>query len=461
MLSRLAGAAIASTLTLCLMCTAIPAFAYRVRTPVAFSPDGKVLTSGIGSWIYVWEFPSGRLLHILKEHSDTISALVFAPSGEYLASAAEGSPIIVWNARTGQMQRKIVGPAMGVDHLAIDPTGHFLFAANDGIIQKIHFKTGDLVLNFNFTGSPTRYIEDLAVDLSGRYLYSGGYKSINWWNTSSGTLIRTLRPDANTTFSLAVHPSGSSLISGHSDGRLRIWDLPSGHLNRVIEVTSYRGEWITFIQVSRDGRYIVARHGDVGASITVWEYETGKLVSKIRLRKYEPYPAIAINPSSEFVAALDDSLLVWKIQDGSIYRNLMNATVESAPPPVAVPSREAGGRSTNSQPQVPTESERSPARPGTGLDTAPWLQSALKWTTKFLAVLASMLALIYAVWWTMQRIPQVRPHASRVAISLFVSIGSALVTSVIAFFLWGSPETASVAGVLMMIVAHYLFKDSA
>jgi WD40 repeat protein len=86
---------------------------------------------------------------------------------------------------------------------------------------------------------------------------------------------------------LAWSPSGELLISGDSDGRLRWWDLQSGHCVRVQE--GHRGA-VQGLKVSPDGSRL-ASCGDDGA-ILLWNLHSGEHLQT--LRRDRPYERLNI-----------------------------------------------------------------------------------------------------------------------------------------------------------------------
>jgi WD40 repeat protein len=72
---------------------------------VAFSPDGRLLascTGPAGSTGVVWDIIEGRELFQLKGHTGSIEAIRFSPDGRRLATVGMDDAVKVWDASTGQ-----------------------------------------------------------------------------------------------------------------------------------------------------------------------------------------------------------------------------------------------------------------------------------------------------------------------------------------------------------------------
>ena len=71
-------------------------------TSVAFSPDGnQIVTAGGELTARVWNAATGRLLYVLRAHSNRVRAAVFSPNGDWLLTTASGAAGI-WDAATRQ-----------------------------------------------------------------------------------------------------------------------------------------------------------------------------------------------------------------------------------------------------------------------------------------------------------------------------------------------------------------------
>lgn len=114
-------------------------YAAKVRQ-LAWHRGSRWLAAGGGDAISVWDCsgrgPEGRMPTVLEWHPDFISALVYQPGGDWLASGARDGSIAIW-APT-QRQSLISGGKIssGVTQLAWSPDNRLLAAAGeDGEIQ--------------------------------------------------------------------------------------------------------------------------------------------------------------------------------------------------------------------------------------------------------------------------------------------------------------------------------------
>ena len=151
----------------------------RVRR-IAFSPDGRHLTSGSSDrTVRIWDLESGES-RVLEGHAGGVNSIAFSPDGRQLASGSSDRTLRVWDLASGE-SRVLRGHAGGVNSVAFSPDG--------------------------------------------RYFASGSTdRTVRIWDIENGE-SRVLRGHADWIRSVAFSPDGMRLASGSSDRTVRIWDI--------------------------------------------------------------------------------------------------------------------------------------------------------------------------------------------------------------------------------------------
>jgi WD40 repeat protein len=70
---------------------------YRGIGCLAFSPDGKRLAGGKAQNLAIWDAATGRRLHYLRWHSNSIESVAYSPDGKWLASGDRDREIKLWD----------------------------------------------------------------------------------------------------------------------------------------------------------------------------------------------------------------------------------------------------------------------------------------------------------------------------------------------------------------------------
>jgi WD40 repeat protein len=89
-------------------------------------------------------------------------------------------------------------------------------------------------------------------------------------------LLHSLPQVGESLLCMQLMPGGQQLLSGHKDGKLRLWDLPEGRLRRVLE--SDAGE-LKALAVSSRGRYAIA--ADEKYTLRLWDLVSGECIQTI------------------------------------------------------------------------------------------------------------------------------------------------------------------------------------
>ncbi len=78
---------------------------------IAFHPKGHLMAvSGTGGQIYVYDYPSGSLVHTLSGHHIAVGSLQFIENGRYLLSLGFEHSIKLWDSVTWRETRSILTP---------------------------------------------------------------------------------------------------------------------------------------------------------------------------------------------------------------------------------------------------------------------------------------------------------------------------------------------------------------
>ena len=202
---------------------------------MAFSPDGRVLVTGKeGGVVQAWSFPDMELVRNIKL-GGTINSVTFTRDGRYLALAGHPNNVWVLEADDFEIVHTLEGfPGVAAISVRIaDDKGLIAAGQIGGYVSVWDLKSGELVSRFNHTGYK---VEAVCWTNDGNYLLAAGLNEhIRVVRTvdlgMENVPVAHLSPPAGRTEYLDFAPNGSSLVSAHEDGTVRLWLWKSGDLD--------------------------------------------------------------------------------------------------------------------------------------------------------------------------------------------------------------------------------------
>ncbi|MCP4696239.1 MAG: PQQ-binding-like beta-propeller repeat protein [Gammaproteobacteria bacterium] len=216
----------------------------------------------------VWNLKTGRSTHPLKgamgDHA------LFAPDDKTLfVWGGNARPPGFWNARNGSLLTHLDLKSAGwsgkhvaeedalaerlnqVDAAAFNLDGRQLFTLHSDGMRRWSVTDGRME---KFWQHNLPLAVDLDISADGRLALSGG-TALHLWDLQKGRMVRTFANDQPRITRLLL--GDHSLLSHHVDGRIRIWGLDDGALQRTLSV---RGKEL---HLSPDRRWGVL-HNDTG-----------------------------------------------------------------------------------------------------------------------------------------------------------------------------------------------------
>jgi len=185
---------------------------------VAFSPDGRyALTGSFDNAARLWDVETGQEVHVFT-HPAAVFGVTFSPDGRYILTGSFFDRTTrLWDLReTGREVRQFPGYAGFVNGLSFSPDGKTIItAAEETTSQLWEVETGQPLERF--PGDVGRFSAD------GKYLLTGGLKTVNLWDRATGEQLRTFSV-SNNLWSVELSPDGHSILIGGSDQFAQLWD---------------------------------------------------------------------------------------------------------------------------------------------------------------------------------------------------------------------------------------------
>jgi WD40 repeat protein len=160
-------------------------------------------------------------------------------------------------------------------------TGRVYFGGSDFAVSELDLDKDKPVVKE--LGRHASYVTSLA--LAGTSLISGGYDGrLNWWNTETGSHVRSVDAHRRWIRHLAATPDGTLLASVADDMVCRLWDVATGRLIRELrghaETTPHHFPSMLYAcAISPDGRHLAT--GDKVGHIVLWDPQSGEQIATL------------------------------------------------------------------------------------------------------------------------------------------------------------------------------------
>lgn len=283
-----------------------------------FSDDGRSLASaGLRSpAVLVWDVSSGHLMRTLQGRTITPQGIALCSDGVHLACAGNDATIQVWDMTHDPESRSLNEPGH-VYSIAFAPDSSYLAAA---------LVDGTVVLHDAVSGQVTRKLEghkgavlSVAIDRDGRRAATGGYDhTVRIWDLATGRQLHRMEGHGDAIHVVAFSADGKTVASASRDRTARLWDVETGR-----EVHKLEGHIspVWSLAFAPDGQSLAT--GGADDFILIWDAKTGRQRSAIPAASKGVH-TLAIDPSGRWIASggEDDTIKLWALADGRLIRTL-------------------------------------------------------------------------------------------------------------------------------------------
>ena len=256
----------------------------RGAQPMAFSPHGKIMVSGIKETIRIFDLISRQTVRDFKGHS-VVFHLTISPDDKTIASiGVDGNPesnslvisIRLWDTK-GNLVGKVFEKTFNVDE-AEDAAKTLLVPSS------------------------------VALSPDGKTIVVGGTnKTIEMWDLKGNRIRGPFKGHEDVVTSVSFSPDGKVIVSSGEDGTIRLWDLEGNSIGQPFK--GHEGH-VTSVAFSPDGNTIVS--GGRDKRVLLWDVK-GDLVAELGKHSYDVI-SVAFSPDGKTVVSgtEDGTIQVWR-----------------------------------------------------------------------------------------------------------------------------------------------------
>lgn len=238
------------------------------------------------------------------DHSSVVCCVKFSKNGEFIATGCNKTTQ-VFDVKTGSLIAKLIDD---------NSNSAGISGENGGDASK---ENGSPNANASANANGDLYIRSVCFSPDGKLLATGAEdKLIRIWDLSTKRIIKILRGHEQDIYSLDFFPDGDRLVSGSGDRTVRIWDLKSSQCSLTLSIE----DGVTTVAVSPNGKLIAA--GSLDKTVRVWDSSTGFLVERLDSGNesgnshQDSVYSVAFSTSGNQIASgsLDRTVKLWNLE---------------------------------------------------------------------------------------------------------------------------------------------------
>src|SRR5580704_14370060 len=306
--------------------------AYPV-TSVAFSPDGKRITSGcLDGTVKVWSASSGHEAIALAGHNGAVNSVAFSPDGQRIASGSEDRTVKVWDATSGELFLTLKGHTNGVSSVAFSTDSKRIASGSqDKTVKVWDASSGQQTLTLN---GHTGIVSGVAFSPDGKRIASASQDdTLKVWDARTGRETLALKGHTSKVWSVAFSPDGLRIASGSGDvvpqrpassgpGTIKVWDATRGQ--ETLTLKGHTG-YVSSVEFDPRSQRIASASGD--GTVKVWNATSGEVPLILNGHTYA-VTSVAFSPDGQRIAGgSEDRLIkVWDATSGEVSLTLKGHT---------------------------------------------------------------------------------------------------------------------------------------
>jgi len=208
-----------------------------------------------------------------------------------------------------------IGHSSGVSSICYSHDGKYIVSGGDKTIKIWNIEDGKPIRTYK---GHTSFVRSVCISSDNRYIASGSCYGIKLWNVKTGKIIRTFRTQSEhlsfRSRPVCFSPDGSRIASAKGlDKAIRLWDIENGNLIMTLK-DNYAVDTLCF---SPDGSYIASGRNK---TIKLWNVNDGTLIKSFIDNAQTG--AFRFSPDGNFIASEGDdkTIKLWNINNGKIVR---------------------------------------------------------------------------------------------------------------------------------------------
>jgi len=283
---------------------------------VAFSADGTRILTGGGTLVRLWDVETCTQLAQFEGHTAAVCAVAFAADGRRILSASEDQTVRVWDIESRKQQRslQVLANPQGIVAFSADGRRALAGGLADRTPSLWDVEAGKFVRAFD--GVHVSGVFSLAFSPDGNRALSGGFDrgGVRVWDVATGKEVSRFRLDPGaiegSTYAVAFSPDGKrAVVSGGVTPCPSLWQVEGG---KRLRLSASAAEGTRSVAFSPDGRRILT--GSSEGPVRVFDADTGSELARLKGHVGEVF-AVTFSPDGRWALSggADRTVRLWKL----------------------------------------------------------------------------------------------------------------------------------------------------
>jgi len=256
-----------------------------------------------------------------------------------LSSCHSDNTVKIWATDTAKCLTTLEGHSSRIWQVSCHHRAHFLATASADSTVKVWGVGGaGNTLGQSISGNPTGVTElatlrahqgdvySVAVHPTGTHLVSGGYDTtLRLFDLETNKVSRTMNGHQLSVCSTVFNPHGNLIISGSKDNTIKFWDVVSGACVKTF--TGHLGE-VTSVEMNVSGTYLLTSSKD--NSNRLWDVRMCRPIQRYKghSNTSKNFIASTFGPGQSLVigGSEDGAVYIWDTQSGQLVQKLLSHT---------------------------------------------------------------------------------------------------------------------------------------
>lgn len=319
---------------------------------LAFSPDGKIIVTGLGNILYLWDVSSKQIQQkidipdsslIVKNvppivtfsqdskrilivpnndkraylfditgkniasliHQDRVNAAVFSSDGSVIVTGSSDQTARIWDGYTGEYIKILRGHSKSILCANFDPNGKKVITGSpeDASIRVWDISSGQTIFTFNSGVNNCEFSPD------GKRIVASSYNLVELWSSKGNFIAWMTGKKGSLSSNMASFSKDGAYIFGILNDTAYLWDGYTGKQLYTFEDSRF----VLAAALSHDNNFVVT----TGNEVRLWNAKTGKLLATLQqATPNTQIRSVAFSPDDQFLVtgSGDQITRLWRMK---------------------------------------------------------------------------------------------------------------------------------------------------